>query len=59
MIMVLTLQQLTGLRYARILKFYLIPELTQKTRLENIIYRQDGAPPHVHQQVKQILYRHF
>lgn len=48
----------TGQRYLNMLRDYAIP-LLQEHDIENIIFMQDGAPPHIFNPVKQFLRNTF
>ncbi|GBL95531.1 hypothetical protein AVEN_54132-1 [Araneus ventricosus] len=41
------------------LRDFVIPQLQQRGCLQDIIFMQDGAPPHVDRRVKQLLRQHF
>ena len=49
----------TGQRYASLLRNHVIPDLQQHGCVNQIIFMQDGAPPHIGHLVKQLLRRHF
>lgn len=49
----------TGLRYAAMLKNYVLPELRRLNALNDIVWMQDGAPPHIARSVKRLLDQHF
>ena len=49
----------TSDRYHNMLTHYVIPELQRRNALSNIVWMQDGAPPHVASSVKQCLTQHF
>ncbi|GBL99029.1 hypothetical protein AVEN_227536-1 [Araneus ventricosus] len=41
------------------LRDFVIPQLQQRGCLQDIIFMQDGAPPHIDRHVKQLLRQHF
>ncbi|GBN40572.1 hypothetical protein AVEN_223381-1 [Araneus ventricosus] len=41
------------------LRDFVIPQLEQRGCLQDIIFMQDGAPPHIIRRVKQLLRHHF
>ncbi|GFV34312.1 uncharacterized protein TNCV_4023271 [Trichonephila clavipes] len=41
------------------LKNYVLPELRRRNALNNIVWMQDGAPPHIARSVKRLLDQHF
>ncbi|GBM43708.1 hypothetical protein AVEN_60513-1 [Araneus ventricosus] len=43
-----------GKRYQDILKTFVTLELQQRNRLQDTIFMQNGAPPHIHRSVKQV-----
>lgn len=45
----------TGRRYQDMLTTFVIPELQQHGRLQDTIFMQDGAPPHILRGVQQVL----
>ncbi|GBO04915.1 hypothetical protein AVEN_80951-1 [Araneus ventricosus] len=49
----------TGQRYRDMLKDFVIPQLQQRECLQDIIFMQDGATPHIDRRVKQLLRQHF
>ena len=49
----------TGQPYASHLCNHVIPALQQRGCVNQIIFMQDGAPPHIAHPVKQLLRRHF
>ncbi|GFW07462.1 uncharacterized protein TNCV_3915951 [Trichonephila clavipes] len=49
----------TGSRYAAMLKNYVLPELRRRNALNDIVWMQDGAPPHIARSVKRLLDQHF
>lgn len=48
-----------GRRYLNMLSNFLIPELQQRGCLQNIVFMQDGAPPHITRAVRTFLTSHF
>ena len=50
---------ITGQRYASLLRNHVISALQQCGCVNQIIFMQDGAPPHIAHPVKQLLRRHF
>ncbi|GBM95766.1 hypothetical protein AVEN_182714-1 [Araneus ventricosus] len=48
-----------GKRYRDVLRGFAIPQLQQHGCLQDIIFVQDGAPPHIDRRVKQLLRQHF
>lgn len=50
---------ITSQRYETMLNNYLIPQLQQRKAIGNIVWMQDGAPPHVSNSVKQLLQQTF
>ncbi|GFT14517.1 uncharacterized protein TNCV_4004611 [Trichonephila clavipes] len=51
-----------GSRYAAMLKNYVLPELRRWNALNDIVWMQDGAPPHrwrTSRSVKRLLDQHF
>lgn len=46
---------LNGDRYLSMLKTHVLPILRRKRKLSSIIFQQDGAPPHIKNNVKQFL----
>jgi hypothetical protein len=49
----------TSARYAKMINDHLIPELTSRKCLDQIIFQQDGAPPHTSILVHQLLREYF
>ena len=49
----------TGFRYATMLKNYVLPELRRRNTLNDIVWMQDGAPPHITRSIKRRLDQHF
>ncbi|GFX58616.1 transposable element tc3 transposase [Trichonephila clavipes] len=49
----------TGSRYAAMLKNYVLPELRRWNELNDIVWMQDGVPPHIARSVKRLLDQHF
>ena len=49
----------TGSRYAAMLKNYVLPELSRPNALNDIVWMQDGAPPHIVRSIKRLLDQHF
>ncbi|GFW98663.1 hypothetical protein TNCV_2758421 [Trichonephila clavipes] len=49
----------TGSRYAAMLKNYVLPELRRWNALNDIVWMQDGVPPHIARSVKRLLDQHF
>lgn len=49
----------TGKRYECLLRNHVIPALQQRGCVDEVIFMQDGAPPHIANPVKQLLKRHF
>ncbi|GFU35794.1 uncharacterized protein TNCV_1083571 [Trichonephila clavipes] len=49
----------TGSRYAAMLKNYVLPELRRRNALNDIVWMQDGAPPHIARSVKRLLDQHL
>lgn len=49
----------TGSRYTAMLQNYVIPELLQRNALNDIVWMQDGAPPHIATSVRRVLEQHF
>ncbi|GBL82308.1 hypothetical protein AVEN_252474-1 [Araneus ventricosus] len=41
------------------LRDFVIPQLQQRGCFQDIIFMQDGAPPHIDRRVKQLLRQHF
>ena len=41
------------------LQNYVIPELLQRNALNDIVWMQDGAPPHIVKSVRSVLEQHF
>lgn len=50
---------ITGPRYKTMLQNYVIPELQQRNVVNDIVWMQDGAPPHVATCVRQVLQQNF
>ena len=48
----------TSSRYLDMLALYAIPELQRQTALSEVVWMQDGAPPHVGSSVKRLLSQH-
>lgn len=48
-----------GQRYRDMLTTFVIPELQQRHRVQETIFMQDGAPPHIHRGVQQVLRQTF
>ena len=46
------MDSVTTSRYAAVLQNYVIPELTQRNELNDIVWMQDGALPHVQSAAK-------
>ena len=40
-------------------KNYILPELSRRTALNDIVWMQNGAPPHIARSVKKLLDQHF
>lgn len=49
----------TSARYKSMLQNYVIPELQQRNVISDIVWMQDGAPPHIAQCVRPVLQQHF
>ncbi|GBL77387.1 hypothetical protein AVEN_41801-1 [Araneus ventricosus] len=49
----------TGQRYRDVLRDFVIPQLQQCGCLQDIIFMQDGPPPHIDRRVKQLLRQYF
>jgi hypothetical protein len=49
----------TGERYRRLLEQQVITSLQQRNILGEVVFMQDGAPPHVSRNVKALLQQHF
>ncbi|GBM72724.1 hypothetical protein AVEN_189647-1 [Araneus ventricosus] len=49
----------TGKWYRDVLRDFVIPQLQQRGCLQDIIFMQDGAPPHIDRRVKHLLRQHF
>ncbi|GBO27039.1 hypothetical protein AVEN_18024-1 [Araneus ventricosus] len=41
------------------LRDFVVPHLQQRRCLQDIIFMQEGGPPHIDRRVKQLLRRHF
>ena len=50
---------LTGVEYLSMLKEYVEPFLRRKGCIATITFQQDGAPPHINNEVKQYLQQRF
>ncbi|GBM10703.1 hypothetical protein AVEN_99-1 [Araneus ventricosus] len=48
-----------GQRYHDMLRNFVIPQLQKRRCLQDIIFKQDVAPPHIDRRVKQLLRQHF
>ncbi|GBN09994.1 hypothetical protein AVEN_250132-1 [Araneus ventricosus] len=48
-----------GQRCRDMLRDFVIPQLQQSRCLQDIIFKQDGVPPHINRRVKQLLRQHF
>ena len=46
-------------RYHEMLQTFVIPQLQQRNCLQQTIFMQDGAPPHISNKVKQLLRQNF
>ncbi|GBO28552.1 hypothetical protein AVEN_210917-1 [Araneus ventricosus] len=46
-------------QYPDMLRDFVIPQLQQRGCLQDIIFMQDGSPPHIDSRVKQLLRQHF
>ena len=46
-------------RYTAMLKNYVVLELLQRNALNDIVWMQDGVPPHVAKSVRRVLEQHF
>jgi len=49
----------TGARYLQLLQTILVPELQNRGVLQDTIFQQDGAPPHIARPVKTFLQQQF
>jgi transposase len=49
----------TSDRYLSMLQEHLLPELRRLRKVRSAVFMQDGAPPHVGNQVKDFLHAHF
>ena len=49
----------TASRYTAMLQNYVIAELLQRNALNDIIWMQDNAPPHITKSVRRVLEQHF
>jgi inhibitor of nuclear factor kappa-B kinase subunit alpha len=50
---------LNGCQYVTMLRNHVLPQLRKKRRMSSTIFQQDGAPPHIAREVKELLLAHF
>ena len=50
---------ITGDRYKPMLENYIITESQQRNVINDIVWLQDGAPPHIATSITQVLQQHF
>ena len=49
----------TDSRYAAMLKNNVLPELRRRNALNDIVWMQDGAPPHIAKSARKVLEQHY